>query len=91
MGAQRSIRGRTDQLRLQKLAAQLIELTRDLTSNMTLLDWPSAPSGARNLLRLATARGSVAWLYDGAAAVTILVLGWRGGARGFAERNRFRL
>ena len=31
----------------------------------------------QNLLRLATARGSVAWLYDGAAAVTILVLGWR--------------
>ena len=37
-------------------------------SNMMLLDWPLASAGARNLLRFATACGSVAWLYEGAAA-----------------------
>ena len=50
--------------------------TGQMRSNMMLLDWPLASAGARNLLRFATACGSVAWLYEGAACVTI-----GGGAR----------
>ena len=43
-----------------KIAKVLPRTTR--LSNIMFDAWPSAPSGARNLLRLATARGSVAWL-----------------------------